>query len=121
LRNKKGVNKRYQKRKRDFFNTIQIMATVGSEQEYQSHADSDYPGMSPLPNDGDPSNILSTMYADYPLKGIVHPHPHDVLCGRGKITCDCSVVEVSYDEIRLLRFCKCLIVLSSMLFYSFVI
>lgn len=20
---------------------------------------------------------------NYPLKGIVHPHPHDVLCGRG--------------------------------------
>jgi hypothetical protein len=60
------------------------MASDGVKQDYhQSYEDSNYPGMAPLPN-GDPSNILSTMYADYPLKGILHPHPHDVLCGRGK-------------------------------------
>jgi hypothetical protein len=60
------------------------MAVDAADQEYQSHTDAGYHGMAPLPN-GDPSNILSTLYADYPLKGIVHPHPHDVLCGRGKV------------------------------------
>jgi hypothetical protein len=63
------------------------MTIDNADQEYHAHADSGYHGMAPLPN-GDPSNILNTMYSDYPLKGIGHPHPHDVLCGRGKhITC----------------------------------
>jgi hypothetical protein len=27
--------------------------------------------------------VDSSHIGDYPLEGILHPHPHDVLCGRG--------------------------------------
>lgn len=30
-----------------------------------------------------PPNVGPNLFANYPLKGISHPHPHDVLCGRG--------------------------------------
>ena len=66
---------------------MSLDAAAPQRAQYQVQAEADYHGMAPLPpgDSTDPSALNNTMFADYPLKGIAHPHPHDVLCGRGKV------------------------------------